>query len=342
MGLLTVDLPNSENASAYPDWADFGLIDDVRPALLQARERSEPSALVTLIAADGGSPRPAGTQMLITRDHLCGFLSGGCVEADVAAHGRAALRDGQSRRLVYGEGSPWPDIRLLCGARIELLVEPLARDDVSAKIWLSLYDRRRPSIWRTDGRRRECQETEDVRLQSKISTSMSPFRVSLTTPPQKRMIVVGGDPTALAITRLAVDLGYETHLVRPSGPSRPPPGLTATYWRSRAPDVFVEIGLDPWTFVAVATHDAELDEDALVAALTSPAPYIGVLGARRRLPERLERLARRGVTSEQLRRLRGPIGLDLGGKSPFEIAVGVMAEATAMTHGASISRRETV
>lgn len=339
MGLLTVDLSRSDDPAPYPDWADFGLIDDVRPALLQARERSEPSALVTLIAADGGSPRPPGTQMLITKDHLCGFLSGGCVEADVAAHGRAALLDGQSRRLVYGEGSPWPDIRLLCGARIELLVEPLSPDDAAAEIWLSMYARRRPSLWRTDGRLRQCAETEGVRLHAEISTSISPFEVSLFMPPQKRMIVVGGDPTALAITRLAVDLGYETHLVRPYGPPSPPPGLPATYWRSRAPDVFAEIGLDPWTFVAVATHDAELDEDALVAALTSPAPYIGVLGARRRLPERLERLARRGVTAEQLQRLRGPIGLDLGGKSPFEIAVGVMAEATAMTHGASISRR---
>ena len=172
-----------------------------------------------------------------------------------------------------------------------------------------------------------------------ISTSWSPFKVALCTPPQKRMIVVGGDPTALAIARLAIDLGYETHLIRPRGPIHPPADLAATYWRSNTREVFGEIGLDAWTFVAVATHDTELDEDALTAALVSPAPYVGVLGARRRLPERLERLKRRGVTEDQLRRLRGPIGLDLGGKSPFEIAVGVMAEATALVNGASISVR---
>ena len=336
---MTENFPTFESPSAYPDWADFGLTDDVRPALLQARARSEPAALVILIAADGGSPRPAGTQMLITQDRLCGFLSGGCVEADVAAHGRAALIDGHPRRLVYGEGSPWPDIRLLCGARIELLVEPLAADDHAAATWLALFERRRPAIWQTDGHQRQCKEGQFAGLYPSISTSWSPFSVSLSSPPQKRMIVVGGDPTALAITRLAIDLGYQTHLVRPRGPVTPPSNLAVNYWRSEAPDAFAEIGLDPWTFVAVATHDTELDEDALTAALASPAPYVGVLGARRRLPERLERLKRRGVSAEHLRRLRGPIGLDLGGKSPFEIAVGVMAEATALVNDAAISKR---
>ena len=336
---MTENLPIFDENPTYPEWADFGLTDDVRPALLEARKCSEPAALVTLIAADGGSPRPAGTQMLVTRDHLCGFLSGGCVEADVAAHGRAALLDGQPRRLVYGEGSPWPDIRLLCGARIELLVEPLAADDGAAATWLSLFERRKPAIFVTDGHQRHCMEAQGTGLHPEITTNWSPFSVSLTTPPQKRMIVIGGDPTALAITRLAIDLGYQTHLVRPLGPVTPPSNLIATYWRSRAPDAFADIGLDAWTFIAVATHDTELDEDALTAALSSPAPYVGVLGARRRLPERLERLKRRGVTAEQLRRLRGPIGLDLGGKSPFEIAVGVMAEATALVNDAPISLR---
>lgn len=336
---MTKHSPEPDGQFAYPDWPEFGLTDDVRPSLREARRRSQPAALVTLISADGGSPRPSGTQMLVTPDRLCGFLSGGCVEADVAAHGRAALSDGRPRRLVYGQGSPWPDIRLLCGARIELLVEPLSAKDEASGVWLSLYDSRKPALWRTDGDHRDCSEVKTARLHPELSMSASPFQVSLMTPPQKRMIVVGADPTALAISRLAIDLGFETHLIRPRGPVAPPSGLGATYWRSQATDAFAELELDPWTFVAVATHDVELDEEALTAALTSPTPYVGVLGARRRLPERLDRLKRRGVTEEQLRRLRGPIGLDLGGKSPFEIAVGVMAEVTATVHGAPISAR---
>ena len=145
-------------------------------------------------------------------------------------------------------------------------------------------------------------------------------------------MVVGGDPTALAIAGLGVNLGFETHLVRPRGPSAPPPVPGVAYHRSDAASALAEAGLDAWTHVAVATHDLEIDEAALLAALPSPAPYVGVLGARRRLPERRARLLAQGVDAASLERLRGPIGLDLGGKAPFEIAVAVMAEITAARH----------
>ena len=317
----------------FPDWPMFGLTDDVRDSLAAERTAGRASALVTLIRTDGGSPRPPGSQMLVSSRTLSGFLSGGCVEADVAAHARAALADGVTRRLVYGSGSPWPDIRLLCGARIEMLVEPLAADDPAAGTLVALRAARRTAGWTTDGDARSCVAvpSNDVRLS--IGLEEAPFRVRLTLPPQRRMVVVGADPTALAVTQLALAMGYETHLVRPRGPLAPPPGLAAHYWRGEAGVVLAEIGLDPWTFVAVATHDTEIDEAALAAALPSAAPYVGVLGARRRLPERIARLGMLGILPRDLARLRGPIGLDLGGKSPYEIAVAVMAEATAVSHG---------
>ncbi|HLY80530.1 MAG TPA: XdhC family protein, partial [Caulobacteraceae bacterium] len=96
----------------------FGLGDDSRPALEAARAAGKPCAVATIVALDGGGPRPVGTQMVIGDGVLSGFLSGGCLEADVAGHAEACLADGEPRRLVYGTGSPWPDIRLLCGARI--------------------------------------------------------------------------------------------------------------------------------------------------------------------------------------------------------------------------------
>ena len=107
----------------------FGLADDVRPTLRAAMAAGEPSALVTLHTVEGGGPRPPGTQMLFADGMVSGFLSGGCVEGDVAIHAARTLEDGEARHLVYGEGGPWPDIRLLCGARIELLVERIAVDD---------------------------------------------------------------------------------------------------------------------------------------------------------------------------------------------------------------------
>ncbi|HEX7761422.1 MAG TPA: XdhC family protein, partial [Caulobacteraceae bacterium] len=114
-----------------PEWPLFGFADDARPALRLAMEAGTPAALATIVALGDGGPRPVGTQMVLARDVVSGFLSGGCLESDVLGHARQCLEDGASRRLVYGEGSPRPDIRLLCGARIEILLERIAPDDAA-------------------------------------------------------------------------------------------------------------------------------------------------------------------------------------------------------------------
>jgi xanthine dehydrogenase accessory factor len=84
--------------------------------------------------------------------------------------------------------------------------------------------------------------------------------------------------------------------------------------------------LDPWTYVAIASHDAEADLPALIAALMSSAAYVGLLGARRRLPERFAALKAAGVTNDAIARLHAPIGMDLGGKAPWEVAISVLGE----------------
>src|SRR5580692_4582156 len=128
-----------------PEWPVFGFADDARPALERARIAGEPLALATIISLDGGGPRPVGTQMTITASGASGFLSGGCLEGDVVAHASAMLADGAARRLVYGEGSPWPDIRLLCGARVEVLLEAIGPGDAAVLRLLALADARAPA-----------------------------------------------------------------------------------------------------------------------------------------------------------------------------------------------------
>ena len=311
---------------SLPDWPLFGLADDVRPALSRARATGEAAALVTLTETVGGAPRPPGSQMLVTRSEIVGFLSGGCVEGDVVGHAHAALADGRPRRLVYGEGGPWPDIRLLCGARIEVLVERLAPDEAATASLLALAAVRRPATWWTDGERRAALDADAP------APGFAVFGRRFA--PRPRLVVVGGDPTALAIAALGTTLDFETHLVRPRGPETPPPLPGVRYHRGEPDRALDAVPLDAWTYVAVATHDLETDEAALVTALASPAAYVGVLGARRRLPERRARLRARGVSPEALGRLRGPIGLDLGGKAPWEIGVAVLAEVTAARHAA--------
>jgi xanthine dehydrogenase accessory factor len=310
---------------ALSPWPVFGLADDVRPALARAVGRGQPIALATITACPGGGPRPVGTQMTFAEGEISGFLSGGCLEADLALHADEVLRCGTPKRLVYGEGSPWPDIRLLCGARMEIFVEALAPDDIALRELLVAARARKQVFWRSDGARRSCAEAPP--------TAPDPDAYDRRYDPPGRLIVVGSDPTALAMASLGVQAGFETFLVRPKGPEAPPPTIAPlTYLRAPALQAFAEIGLDPWTAVAIASHDAAIDHDALVAALPSPAFYVGALGAHRRLEDRVVGLRAAGVSADHLGRLRSPIGLPIGGKAPWEVAIAVLAEITAERH----------
>jgi xanthine dehydrogenase accessory factor len=306
-----------------PEWPLFGMTGDVRPALLNVRDAGSPSTLATLIAVEGGGPRPAGTQMIFAPGITAGYFSGGCVESDVADHAFACLADGEPRLLIYGEGSPWPDIQLLCGARIEIFLERVAPDDKALGELLSAFADRRPVTWISDGRRRECAE------------ALSPWpgaRVVRPYEPTPRLIVVGGDPTALAIAQLGAQSEFETTLVRPKGPASAPPIPGVAYSRAEPHEALAEIGVDPWTSIAIATHDLETDRAALRAALPSAASYVGLLGARRRIADRLAPLRAEGAGEDSFEKLRAPIGLDIGGKAPWEVAVSVIGEITALRY----------
>ena len=321
------------------DWPVFGLEDDVRPALRRLIAAGEPAVLATLFAAEGGSPRGVGAQMLFAAEEVTGFLSGGCVEADVALHADAVMADGAPRSLIYGQGGP-ADVRLPCGGSIRVLLERLAPDDPAAVRLIALADARVPALWLSDGRVRACLapgEHPDSLLPA-LRTVFDRARTGgvcsgdLDGPlfrrfdPAQRFVVIGADPPALAMASLGAQLGFATTFVRPKGPAAPPPLAGVGYLRSAPALALRQVGLDAWTSVAVATHDAELDHEALTAALTSPAGYVGVLGSRRRLPERLHALRAAGVSEQELQRLKAPIGLALAGKSPWEIAVSVIAE----------------
>jgi len=99
-------------------WRLAAPVDDIREALLALPALPERFAIATLVTVDGSAPRDVGAQMLVTSAVHWGFLSGGCIEDDVARHGREALAEGRPRILRYGEGSPWIDIRLACGSGI--------------------------------------------------------------------------------------------------------------------------------------------------------------------------------------------------------------------------------
>jgi len=316
----------SDPESAWPEWPIAGLTADVRPAL-EAMLELGPVALATVISVTPSGPRPPGTHMVVGAMGVEGFLSGGCIEADVAGHARACLADGQPRRLVYGEGGPWPDIQLACGARLEVLVEAIQPGDPAALALFDLRRRRRPAVWVSDGLRRACAEETPEAIEGGITARHAPTA---------RLIVVGGDPIALALCALAVQTGFKTLLVRPRGPLTPPPLMGVGYDRRAPAQALAAWGLDRWTAVAACSHDDEIDHETLMASLPSEAGYVGLLGARNRLDGRLKALRDLGLNTAALARLKAPIGIDLGGKAPFEIALSVVAQLVAARFGKAL------
>lgn len=153
--------------------------------------------------------------------------------------------------------------------------------------------------------------------------------------PPAELVIVGGVHIALALARLARTLGYRVTVVEPrrafaARERFPDADRVLTDWPDEA---LRTIGLTHATALAALSHDPKIDDPALRLALASPAFYVGALGSRRTQALRRERLLEAGLTPEHLARLRGPIGLDLGGREPEEIALAILAEIVAARAG---------
>lgn len=308
------------------------IADDIRPLLLGQANGLNRFAIATLVATDGPSPREVGAQMLITQQQHWGFLSGGCVEDDIARHGREVIATNTHRLLRYGEGSPWFDIKLACGAGISVLVEPANIDDPAICTLLSGYRERKPVSWQSNGeiRKASFSDVSGVPTQPWDGINFSAY-----IEPPLRLVVIGSDATAFALAALAVHLEIETVLVDPGGPAESPiAGIE--YLRSATA---VNLPLDRWTAIAVVTHDRESDETLLAASLSSDAFYVGAIGARSRLQGRIERLQQLGVSENDIGRLCAPIGLHGFGKSPRDIALSIMSEVKRDFHSRSARAR---
>lgn len=144
--------------------------------------------------------------------------------------------------------------------------------------------------------------------------------------PAPRLLVVGAVHIAQALAPMAAAAGFEVVVIDPrrafATPERFPGVALCGEWPDEA---IARLGLDAASALVTLAHDPKLDDPALAAALRSPAFYIGALGSRRSHAKRLERLAELGL-AEQPGRIHAPVGLDLGGRAPAEIAVAILAE----------------
>lgn len=297
-----------------------------------------PVWLVTVVETWGSSPRPPGSLLALAADgRSVGSVSGGCLEADLAA--RLGPPTGRPRRLEYGVSREEAHrFGLPCGGRVALVAEPLTAPSALAPALEALRERRRIT-------RRLDMQSGAIAWAPAERESL-PFRVEGTHleklfGPVWRLLIIGDGQLPRRVAEMAAALDYEVIICDPRVESPAAWDFPAARLETRMPDDAVRaLADDPRSAVVALTHDPKLDDMALMEALGSRAFYVGALGSRRNNAGRRARLAELGVRPEYLSRLRGPVGLPLGGRSPAEIALSVVAELTAVRYGSPLAERE--
>jgi xanthine dehydrogenase accessory factor len=159
-------------------------------------------------------------------------------------------------------------------------------------------------------------------------------------PPRRKLVVVGAVHVAMPLVTFAKELGFRTFVVDPRTAFATPERFAhvdelLTLWPDEA---LKKIGLDESTYVTLLSHDLKLDIPALVATLRSPVRYIGALGSRKTHQKRLLALTEAGFSAAELATIHNPIGFDLGGRRAEEMAVAIVAEMVAVSHGKGLKR----
>jgi xanthine dehydrogenase accessory factor len=291
----------------------------------------ERAALATVVATRRSAPRPVGSKLVVYESgRLLGSVSGGCVESDVAEQAKEVIAGGEPRLLTYGitDDQAW-GIGLPCGGEIDVFVQRLNGEPPE--------EANRPRVTVLQGPRAgEQWFADDLEGPSRVLEldGEMVFAEVPQTPP--RLVVVGATDTAEELCRAAKALGWRTQVVDPR------PGLV-TRERLPSPDEIKvawpdELEVSGDTAVVVLTHEERLDVPALTAALASDAFYVGAIGSRRTQAKRRERLLEAGLEEQQLERLAGPAGLDLGADTPAETAVSILGEILAVRAGRSGGR----
>ncbi|WP_296218037.1 XdhC family protein [uncultured Sphingomonas sp.] len=276
-------------------------------------------ALATVVSTWGSAPRPRGSHMLVHEDgRFEGSVSGGCVEGDILDTAAQVIAGAPFAVKKYGvaDASAW-EVGLPCGGEISVMVQPVSAEGFDPELFDRIIEAR------ADG--------ESLTVTTDLSTGHSDLRPVETGEifanrydPPRRLIVVGAVQIAQSLVGLARTLGIETVVVDPRGRFLTEERFPETTLDDRWPDEAVEAYKPgPSTAVVTLSHDTKIDDPALVAALAANTGYVGALGSRKSHAARLQRLAEAGVSADDLARIDGPVGLDIGAIGPAEIALSI-------------------
>jgi xanthine dehydrogenase accessory factor len=310
--------------------------------LTRARDwRAEGHAvwLVTVIETWGSAPRQPGALLALCDDgRVVGSVSGGCVEDDLIDRVRKGERVASPSTILYGvTNEEAARFGLPCGGNLRLLQEPLADaswiDEVLTRTGRHELVARRLDIASGAVTVEPAQRT--TRFTYDGQTLVAPYG------PRWRMLVIGAGQLSRVLAPIAVALDFEVTCCDPREEYHLGWDVPGTILSTGMPDdVAIEMQLDAQCAVVAVTHDPKLDDLVLLEALKSPAFYVGALGSSRNDAKRRERLAMFDLPPEAIARLRGPIGLNLGSRTPAEIAVAIVAELVAVRNGVTQTQRE--
>ena len=297
--------------------------------------------LGTVVRTWGSSPRPPGSLMIIRDDgQVAGSVSGGCIEDDLigrVARGELASRLPQT--TTYGVSAEEAQrFGLPCGGTVQIVLEPLSAQSLLRELLSSIESHRvvRRKLELATGivSMKPCEDGDALRFDGQMLETVH--------GPRLRLVIIGGGQLSRYLASMAVMLDYRVTVCDPReeyhegwlSDSTRMEGVTLS--RLMPDDLVLAMNLDANSALVAVTHDPKLDDLALMEALKTPAFYVGALGSRRNNDSRRQRLLQFDVSAAEVQKLHGPVGLNLGGKTPPEIALSIVAEMTAARRGVDL------
>lgn len=303
---------------------------DIATELELSLGRGRRVGVVTVAAVHGSAPRTVGSAMAVDEaGDVIGAISGGCVESEAYELALAALAGSlgvASTDLGLSDDDALA-AGLACGGHLGVVASVLDPADASVRSQLALAARGEEAALDID------LASGEVRPADAGKARAGTLRIRRETAP--RLIIVGAVDFASALATAARPLGYRITVVdaRPAFATERRHPDAHEVVRAWPGDYVANESIGPRDVICVLTHEERFDIPALVAALASDAGFVGAMGSRRTDARRRELLCDAGVPQESLERLRSPIGLDLGGASPAQTAVSIVAQVVADAHG---------
>lgn len=307
---------------------------DIQQTLVKWKETDHRAALVTVIKTWGSSPRQAGAHMVVNETgEFDGSVSGGCIESAVIQEALDVIKTKKSTRLKFGvsDETAW-NVGLACGGEIEIFISPIRWSAITPI--LDMVERREPCWYQIS----LDEKGEIVLISGEMSHEKFPYldsntfpeKLILYSPSDSEIIIVGGVNISQYLIDFSRLLGYKNLIIDPrkafANQQRfPKADKILNLWPDEG---FSQINVSRNTAIVILTHDDKIDIPAIKLALDSPAFYIGALGSKKTQVRRNEALLEMGATIEDLKRIHGPIGIDIGARNPLEIALSIIAEIT--------------